>query len=288
MDDSWPEPDEGVTLERFEPFSPADWEGQTPKPLDWVVDGCFQRGTVALFSGDGGLGKSLLLQQLATAAAGGFNWLGLPTKPSRTFALFCEDDKDELHRRQININRHYGVAMGDLEGLLYKSQAGKDSTLMRFGKAGDDGKTTLLFDQVSHVCRDFGADIIVLDTLADIFSGNEIDRNQPRVFIRTLRTLAMACNAVVIVTQHPSMSGIKDGHGMSGSTGWNNSVRSRVYLTRKKGEQGNDRILKTMKSNQGPAGGEVRITWQHGVFVTAQPKVNTPPSDWDELDRLPW
>jgi len=79
----------------------------------------------------------------------------------------------------------------------------------------------------------------------------------------------------VIITQHPSVSGMASGAGSSGSTGWNNSVRSRVYLTQPKrtDDEGDEiptdeRFLKFMKSNYGPKGTKLRLVWRNGVFKT--------------------
>lgn len=258
--------------EPFETFTPADWEGEPP-PHDWIVDGCFLRGTVAMLSGDGGLGKSLLMQQLCTAAALGKAWLGLGTERCNSFAFFCEDDKDELWRRQDSINRFYGCSSADLTPIRFAERAGRENVLMEFDRRTDRPQPTPLFDQLRHAVREHEAKIIVLDTLADTFAGNEIIRNQVRRFISALRQVAIETQGVVILTAHPSNVGITSGSGISGSTAWNNSVRCRLYLTRSRtaddGEEvdPNERLLKTMKHNQGPFGGKLGLRWEEGVFV---------------------
>ncbi len=45
-----------------------------------------------MLGGDGGIGKSLVAQQLLTAAAIGQRWLELPTRPCKGIGFFCEDD----------------------------------------------------------------------------------------------------------------------------------------------------------------------------------------------------
>lgn len=255
-------------LEAFQPFTPADWIGKRPPDQQWMVEGCFLRGTVAILSGDGGLGKSLLLQQLMTCAALGRDWLGMKVQQCRTMAVFCEDDRDELHRRQWAINLHYDCDMGDIaEDLMIESRAGRDSVLMRFGRWGDDGQTTPLFHQIAYKAKEFGAQLLFLDTVADVFSGNEVDRNQPRRFISELRKLAIAMEGCVVLTQHPSVDGLASGTGRSGSTAWNNSARSRIYLTEDKKVPGNQRVLKTMKNNSAARGGKIALKWDRGVFV---------------------
>lgn len=283
----WQENERTKPLEEFQPFSPAaTWEGRQAKSLDWQVEGAFIRGTVAILAGDGGLGKSLILQQLITAAAFGMPWLGMATTPSRSLAVFCEDDMDELHRRQERINAHYGVRMKDLEPVMMESRPGRDCSLMKFEKWGANGRATPMMSQLTYAAKQHKASIVILDTLADVFDGNEIDRNQPRTFIRALRKLALEIQGVVILTQHPSNEGMASGSGRSGSTGWSNSVRSRLYLTMPKKRAGdddkptNERLLKTMKMNAGKFGGHISVEWKDGVFQHLQPETHTRWADY--------
>jgi hypothetical protein len=96
-------------------IDPITLHGQPVPERRWLVEGLVPHGAVTLLGGDGGLGKTLLAQQLVTAAAIGKKWVGLPTAAVKAIGVFCEDDRDELHRRQSDINRHYGCEMGDLE-----------------------------------------------------------------------------------------------------------------------------------------------------------------------------
>lgn len=261
-------------VDQLTPWSPCDeWAKSRAPQLDWLVEGAILKGTVAILAGDGGLGKSLLLQQLITAAALGEPWLGMRTQKVRSLAVFCEDDMDELWRRQERINEHYNCAMNDLEGVLIDSRPGRDCVLMNFRQWGGDGRETRMFDQLRDRAYEHGAQIVVLDTVADVFSGNEVDRNQPRTFIRALRRLALGIQGTVILTQHPSNEGMSSGSGRSGSTGWHNSVRSRLYLTKPKGsddQETDERLLKTMKNNHGKFGGKMSVTWKNGVFVLTE------------------
>jgi RecA-family ATPase len=259
-------------IDEFAPFSPAEqWQNRQAPQISWLVENAFIRGTVGILAGDGGLGKSLILQQLMTASALGVPWLGMNTEKCRSLAVFCEDDPDELHRRQERINAHYGCRMADLDGVRMESRPGRDSVLMQFRQWGGDGQKTMLFNQLYHAAKQHQASIVILDTVADVFSGNEVDRNQPRTFIRALRQLALAIQGAVILTQHPSNEGLNSGSGRSGSTGWHNSVRSRLYLTMPKKKDGDDtptdeRLLRTMKQNAGKFGGKTSVTWDSGVF----------------------
>lgn len=275
-------------IDEFTPFSPARWRGTQAPQVAWLVDGAFIKGTVGILAGDGGLGKSLLLQQLQTACALGVPWLGMRTEKCDSLALYCEDDEHELHRRQERINGHYGCGMEHLSGVHMESRPGRDCVLMEFKQWGGDGRRKAMFDQLAHAAISRNVKIVILDTVADVFSGNEVDRNQPRTFIRALRQLALKIQGVVILTQHPSNEGMSSGSGRSGSTGWHNSVRSRLYLTKPKGTdevQTDERLLRTMKQNAGKFGGKMPVTWRDGVFVLteqAAPKTYYGDRDWQE------
>jgi len=259
------------------------WKDNNAPLLDWIVDGCFIRGTVALLSSDGGLGKSLLMQQLCTAAAIGRDWLGFRTQHLKTYALFCEDDVDAIERRQNDINRYYGITMPDLEqNVMYRCRPGQFNILAEFAKWTAEPALTPLFNVMMMTCRKIGAQIIVLDTASDVFGGNEIAKDQVRAFITVLRRMAIILGAVVILTAHVSNEGLSSGSGLSGSRAWSNSVRTRLWLTEKQKEAGGDvRYLKTMKANYGPRGGPVRLVWRDGVFVREEEE-RRPARDFSE------
>ena len=62
--------------------------------------------------------------------------------------------------------------------------------------------------------------LIIIDPAADVFAGKEIDRVQVRQFITLLRAIAITADCAVILAAHPSVSGMREGTGLSGSTAW--------------------------------------------------------------------
>ena len=107
---------------------------------------------------------------------------------------------------------------------------------------------------------------------ADTFGGNENDRAQVRQFVGLLRKLAMTADGAVVLLSHPSLTGINSGSGLSGSTGWHNSVRARMYLhstTPTEGEQpDNDlREIEFKKNNYGPKGHGIVLRYKNGLFL---------------------
>jgi len=245
--------------------------GTEPPAREWIVPGWLPVGAVTLNYGDGGTGKTLLAQQLMTSCATGGNWVGLDVLRCRSVALFCEDDENELHRRQAAICDGYGLRLDDLAGMCWASGTGQDNLLVRFDH---DGKVrpTPRFDDLMQAARDHAARLIVVDTAADTFGGNENDRQQVRQYVgHVLGKLAMTLGAAVLVNAHPSRTGLASGDLDGGSTGWNNSARSRWSRARPKGDDVTvdtpERVLTRRKSNYASIGEEIRLRWQAGVFV---------------------
>jgi len=252
-------------------FSAAELEGQPIPARQWLVDGLIPSGTVSLLGGDGGTGKSLVALQLAVAVATGGAWLGKPVTSGRAIYVSAEDDHDELHRRLSDITCAEGVTLADLDNLTVRSLAGEDALLAALDRSGGVLHASALYHEADTRIRDESPALVVFDTLADLFPGNENDRAQARQFIGLMRGLAIRHECAVVLLAHPSLSGLNSGSGTSGSTGWNNSVRSRLYLTRVIQEgyepDSDARLLSTMKSNYGRTGGEISMRWQAGVFV---------------------
>ncbi len=140
--------------------------------------------------------------------------------------------------------------------------------MMEWRSAWEAGETTWLHAEIMNHALQFGAQLVVLDSLHDIFPGEENRRVQARQFVQGLREIAREIGGAVVLTLHPSLTGRNTGTGESGSTAWNNAVRSRLYL-KEADEQtdGAERILKTMKANYGPKGGEIRLRWDDGVYA---------------------
>ena len=251
-------------------FSAADLQGKPVPPREWLVDGLIPHKNVTLFSGDGGTGKSLLALQLAVAAVTGRGWMGKSVTAGRTIYLSAEDDCDELHRRLADIVTAESMTLGDLGNLTIRSLAGEDA-LLAVETAVSLAQSTL-FDELERAATVDPVRLIVLDTLADLYPANENERAKVRQFIGILRGLALRRNCAVLLLGHPSLSGLMSGAGTAGSTAWNNSVRSRLYMERiEEGGYEPDpdrRKLTTKKANYGRIGGEIVMRWTNGVFVS--------------------
>lgn len=244
---------------------------QHPLPRrDWIVADWLPVGCVTANYGDGGTGKTLLAQQLQTATALGSPWCGFDVTACRSIGLYCEDDEAELHRRQAAICSATGANMADLEPMRWVSGVGQDNALMAFDREG--GFTTPMYEAIRQAALDHGAKLVVLDTAADLFAGNENDRHQVRRFIGQLNRLAIEINGAVLLNAHPSRTGLSSGNLDGGSTAWSNSVRSRWSLARiapadGETEDPDARVLTRRKANYARIGEDVALRWIDGVLA---------------------
>lgn len=237
-------------------------------PRDWVVPQRVPGRNVTLLSGEGAVGKSLLLLQLSAAISLARDWIGTLPVTGPVIYLSCEDDDEEICRRLEAIAEHYKATRADIaEQLRVLSFAGRDSVLA-YTDRHDRVRPTPLFEQFKADAVRLRPKLIVIDTVADVFGGNENDRAQVRQFVTMVRGLALEVDGAVILASHPSLSGISSGSGMSGSTGWHNSVRSRMYLTAAPDIEDDDlRLLQVKKANYGPVSENIVLRWRNGVYV---------------------
>ena len=240
--------------------------------MKWLVKDWIPWKYVTALYGDGGTGKSLLSQMLMTSASTGKLWLGEDVTKCRALGFFCEDNEDVLHIRQAAINAEMKLGFKDLGDMRWITRLGEDNVLMDFLREGR-GTATEIYRRLLATALDFDAKLVVIDTAADTFGGNEIIRGQVRQFINLLGRLAKDIDGVVVLCAHPSLSGMSSGSGTGASTAWNNSVRSRLYLehyTPQDDDLADEvddlRVLTRKKSNYSSKGEDIKLRWQDGAF----------------------
>jgi phage/plasmid primase-like uncharacterized protein len=250
--------------------APASLWADQPVPVrQWLLEDWIpMRQTTALY-GDGGVGKTLLAQQLATAVASHRGFLGLKPQAGAVLGIFCEDDVDTLHMRQDGINRALGIGYRELAEFHVASRVGRDNLLMTFD-GHDAGTLTPFWHEIDALVAQLHPVLVIVDTAADTFGGNENIRPQVRQFVQqALTALAQRYECAVLLCAHPSAAGLQNGQGTGGSTAWSNSVRSRLYLAK---DQSSDRtILTRKKSNYAAAGEEIPILYAEGAFLPYTP-----------------
>lgn len=250
-------------------FNLSTWQGRPVPAREWFIEGMMPSRNVTLLSGDGGLGKSLAALQIGIASTLGRSTMGMEVMPGRVLYVGAEDEADEFHRRSSDILRHFGATYADMGGRFQLvALAEQDATLAMPNRNGHM-EPTALWGHVLSLISVHRPDLVVFDTSADLFGGDEIKRHQVRQFVAMLRKMAIEYDCVCLLLSHPSVAGIQTGTGLSGSTAWNNSVRSRLYLDRPTGDDVDPdmRRLSTKKQNYGTVEGTLTFRWEQGAFL---------------------
>lgn len=251
-------------------LSPADFEGLEPVPRRWVLPDWLPRGEATALFGRGGVGKSLLALQLAACVATGRNFLGVPIpEPGSVVVLSAEDDANELHRRQVAINRALGLELRDLKAITWVPRSGQENDLVLTGRDGTT-RTTPLYARLAARVRETRACLLILDNVAQLFGGDENARREVTAFANRLTRLAQENDCAVLLLGHPAKASDSE---FSGSSAWDAAVRSRWLFARPEededapGLMDDVRVLERVKANYSKAGVGIAARYVAGAFV---------------------
>ena len=250
----------------------SGWDANPAPEREWAVDNRIPMYQPHLTTGHGAIGKSLLELTRAVAHVLGKPWLGMAVRQGPVIYLGAEDEAHELHRRLEAILRYYGATFNDIVGGLHLLSYVGEDCLLGIPDYQDIIRPTDLFQRILADAIKIKPVSVMIDTLTDVYAGDEINRNQTTQFVKLLQHLAIKARCSVAILAHPSNAGMATGSGLSGSTGWHNKVRSRLYMrspTTAKGEEidSDVREIQFLKNNYGRQGDSIQIRWENGVFV---------------------
>lgn len=265
------------SLPAFAKPTPLDWPilaTQDPPERRWAIRGWLGFGHVTLLVGSGGIGKTLIAQQAASCLALGKPFIGDVTGPLKCLMWACEDDHDELWRRQIQLARWCDASLDAFtERLVIVPRHGLDNTLVstEFGKLA----YSPLIEELKQQAGDLAAEVVILDNVGQLYGGGENDRHAVTAFLNALSG-ALPGRALLLLA-HPSRS---SGSEFSGSSAWENVARTRLYLgatlpgekADPDGEpQDNVRYLARRKANYSQKDWR-RLTYADGALTPDQPE----------------
>lgn len=172
-----------------------------PPEKEFIVEDWLSVGDVSYLSGDSEVGKSLLAQQLMTAAATGKPWLNMNVKQVKTYGVFCTDEMGDLIRKQCAINRLYQLDADSPDltnNVRLFSRAGEDNALMVFDDSYT-GRLTPYFHELLEDIKSFQPKLVVLDEDLDFFGGDKNNNHQRREFIKCCAHIAKAVGCAVLL-----------------------------------------------------------------------------------------
>ncbi|MGF6309953.1 RecA-family ATPase [Bradyrhizobium sp. i1.8.4] len=253
---------------------PPAWRDVPLEDMRWLATNRIPAGDATILSGDGGGGKTTVALQLAVAVERGLgDWLGTTCLSGPVIFFSGEEPEPEMRRRLDRVARKRGLEPSEVAGLHFHF-ADPDGCLLGLSRPNGPIVPTPLFERLCNAALEIRPVLIVVDSIAAVFGGNQNDRVHARSFVGMFRRLARQADCAVLLLDHPSLSGITSGTGRGGSMDWQNATRARLHLeTVSDAEAGVDRVLEVKKINYGAPGEKVKLRWEDGCFV---PEGSTP------------
>jgi len=180
--------------------------------------------------------------------------------------LTCEDDIGELKRRGESIAASLGSTLNTFNDCYLYSKVGDENPAI----CGRGFEKTAGYRELDELMGDLKLQLVFLDVIPDFWEGSEIDRQHVNRFVKgILGSLAEEHKACVVGLHHPSVAGQASGRGTSGSTAWEGSARSRLYLNG--ADKNGIRKLSVMKNNYSGLQ-DINLHWVKGALeLTEQP-----------------
>lgn len=207
-----------------DPLAWPDLASKEPPARRWAINGWLGYGHTTLLVGSGGIGKTLLAQQIGSSLALGKPFIDEIVAPQKVLMWACEDDHDELWRRQVNIARSLHVGLEEFsQNFRLVPRHGYNNALCftNFGKL----EFTHLIAALGAEADAFEADVVILDNVAQLYGAGENDRHAVTVFLNYLS--GQLKHRALLMLAHPSRA---QGSEFSGSGAWENVARTRLYL----------------------------------------------------------
>ncbi len=218
---------------RFEILTAANFTEQQA-PIIWAVDGLISAGSVNVFFGEPGCGKTWALFDLALCVAMGAPWLGMATMRGPVLIIDEESGRRRLSRRMNEVMQ--GHDAGPETPIMAVSLAAFD-----LGKPNDLG-------EIYNLIKDSGARVVIIDALADVMPGRDENavKDTAPIFL-SLRKIAEDTQAAIIVIHHSNKGG-----GYRGSSSIKGAID--LLLNVEKKNDSNNMTFKTEKARDTTAG----------------------------------
>ncbi|WP_392538586.1 AAA family ATPase [Legionella sp. 227] len=221
-----------------------------PKPPQFLIAELLPAGELTLLSAHGGTGKSMLALQAAVCLATGYSFMGKDVEKCRVLFYSGEDKNEIIRHRFQKICRQMQLDPKEVAKNIQLIDATESPYIYQ------ETKATNAYFSLLACTQAFVTDVIIIDNASDTFDGNENSRSQVQGFLCALKRLG-----TVLLLSHIDKNKAKgdyNSEGYSGSTAWNNSARSRLYLT--KDDKGGLK-LEHQKSNHGQLSKPISMTF---------------------------
>jgi|SRR5690554_2875435 len=201
-------------------FTPVGELVANLRPVSWLVRGYLESDSLALVYGEPGHGKSFLAIDMAASIAAGVAWHGAEAKPGAVFYIAGEGHNGLARRfKAWETTRGASLAVAP----LYVSH--------RAAPLDDKASAAEVLRVVEDLAAEAGVApaLIVVDTLARCFGGDENSAADVGAFVANLDALRDRWRATVLVVHH---SGKDSTRGARGSTALRGAVDAEYRVTK--------------------------------------------------------
>jgi RecA-family ATPase len=116
--------------------------------------------------------------------------------------------------------------------------------------------------------------LIAIDPLAEVFDGDEIKRNLVKKFVGLLRPIIADRRTALVIAYHPSLTGLANRTGSSGSTGWRAAYRGNIWIEKDLDEDPTidtgKRTLHVMKVTEGTPNRKINLRFSEGGVLVRE------------------
>lgn len=194
----------GGLLRDDKPAQIIHWAREARQPLppvNWLIDGLLVAGSIVLFAGDGGTGKTYAALDLAVRlASGAADWLGFTLSPCTVLIVDEESGHNRLMRR--------------LRQVMDGNSAPDDISLAFITMQGIQLLEPLGQATLESAIEEAGAGFVVLDAWIDMIAGANDDRaSEIQPAYHFLRTLAERHGCTFLIIDHTNKGGGFRGSG---------------------------------------------------------------------------
>jgi len=174
----------------------------TLPPRSWLYGKHYQRKTVSLTAGPGGMGKSSQDLVEAVAMTTARSLLGeQPEVRLRCWYHNGEDTAQEIDRRIAAICQYYDIPQTELEGWLWSTSGDEFPLRVAKGYANLEINTTLI-QQMCDQISGKEIDVAFFDPLVTLHSVSEIDSGKMDAVVRQFQGIAAETDCAVELTHH--------------------------------------------------------------------------------------
>jgi hypothetical protein len=191
-------------------------DNHTVEPRQWLLGDLLCRRTMTVLYGDGGVGKSALLQATALSLASGRTVLGQHIfERCRVLLLSFEDDEQELRRRWLAGMRYHNIRKVDLGNRLRCSAINRSDLRLAQTEYGEHKSGKLVAALDAEIKR-HGIDVVILDPFVKTHDVTENDNGAIDFVAGLLTGLAIRHNVAVMVAHHTRKGPAGPGNADSG------------------------------------------------------------------------